>query len=167
MPVRADPSTARRGHYLDDRKRPPKVEGIASVRVNAVSLAVSDPTSSSAFYEALGWRRLGVSYSETAVLTAPPSPALILNRADRSASTSGSETKPESASVVLVMIVNSPEEVHETLASAVRAGATVLRAVTQLGYGCHAYFADLDGHVWEVLETPGYEVAASGELSVP
>ena len=137
------------------------------MRLNAVSLAVSDPTSSSAFYEALGWRRSEISYSGATVLTAQSSPVLVLNRADDSVTASVAETNPESASVVLVMLVNSPAEVHETLASAARAGARVLRAVTQLGYGCHGHFADLDGHVWEVLETPGFEVGASGELSVP
>ncbi len=65
------------------------------------------------------------------------------------------------------MAVDSPEAVHRTLAEAVDAGATVLRPVTQLGYGSHAFFTDQDGHVWEVIETPGFEVDEAGGLSVP
>ncbi|HWC12785.1 MAG TPA: VOC family protein [Acidimicrobiales bacterium] len=66
------------------------------------------------------------------------------------------------------MAVDSPAAVHRTLARAVEAGATVLRPVTQLGYaGSHAFFADPDGHVWEVIQTPGLEVDEAGALSLP
>jgi uncharacterized protein len=69
---------------------------------------------------------------------------------------------------VLTVAVGSPEAVHQTLAEAIDAGASVLRPVTQLGdHGCHAFFADLDGHVWEVIETPGFEVDETGGLSLP
>jgi predicted lactoylglutathione lyase len=65
------------------------------------------------------------------------------------------------------MFVDSPEEVHKVLSRAVRAGANILRGVTQLGhYGSHACFASSDGHIWEVLESPGFLVDESGSVFV-
>ncbi len=69
--------------------------------------------------------------------------------------------------IALVVVVRSPEKVHHTLAAAARAGAKVLRPVAQIGFGSHAYFADHDGHVWEVVEQPGFQVDELGVLSLP
>lgn len=138
------------------------------VRLNAVSLGVTDIARSTAFYEALGWRRLAISTSTMTVLTTMSSAMLILRRTqDLLADANIPLPKDRSAGVTLVMVVNSPEEVHTTLAGSVDAGAQVLRPVTQLGYGSHAYFADHDGHVWEVIETPGFAVDDATGLSVP
>ncbi len=145
-----------------------------SVRINAVALGVADITRSAAFYEQLGWRRSTISTSTMAVFTAKASAGLILHKlqdllasAGIQEQASGSDGVTGLGGTTLVMVVDSPEGVHGMLATAVEAGAEVLRLVTQLGYGSHAYFADPDGHVWEVIEAPGFERDAAGSLVNP
>ena len=137
------------------------------LRLSAVTLGVADIARSAAFYELLGWERSPLSAPNMAVLSSSPSAVLILHHRDDLLSSARIPAGPGSGGVVLTMAVDSPEAVHTTLAGAVDAGATVLRRVTQLGYGSHALFADHDGHVWEVIETPGFEVDEAGGLSVP
>ncbi len=140
----------------------------AGLRLNAVTLGVADVARSASFYEQLGWRQSTISTPAMAVLTAHGSAVLIVHRLeDLLASAKLPSQESGFGGVALVMVVNSPEEVHTTLASAVKAGAKVLRPVTQLGHGSHAYFSDYDRHVWEVLETPGFALDDSGLVSMP
>lgn len=54
--------------------------------------------------------------------------------------------------------VSSREEVELVMAQAVRAGATLVKAVQPTFYGGHAgYFQDPDGHLWEVVFNPDLE----------
>lgn len=51
--------------------------------------------------------------------------------------------------------VDSRDEVDATLDQAVRAGATLLRPATEFRWGGYAgWFADPDGHVWEIIWNP-------------
>ncbi len=135
--------------------------------LNAVTLGVVDIDRSTAFYQALGWSRSSMSTSTMAVLTSSASVALILHTVDDLAAGANLPVAGTGfGGIALVVAVRSPEEVHSTLAAASGAGATVLRPVTQLGFGSHAYFADDDGHVWEVIEQPGFLVDEMGVLSL-
>lgn len=136
--------------------------------LSAVALGVADITRSATFYEALGWSRSPMSTSTMAVLTSDASIALILHTVDDLAADANVPSDGTGfRNIALVVAARSPEEVHHTVATAARAGANILRPVTQLGFGSHAYFADEDGHVWEVVEQPGFLVDEMGVLSLP
>ncbi|MDP1807147.1 MAG: VOC family protein [Acidimicrobiales bacterium] len=140
----------------------------ASLNLNAVTLGVEDIARSAAFYQLLGWTLSARSAPHIAILTTPPSAVLILHEREDLVSSASIQGAPGFGGVVLTMAVASSEAVHRTLAEAIDSGASILRPVTQLGgYGCHAFLADPDGHVWEVIETPGFEVDDAGGLSVP
>jgi uncharacterized glyoxalase superfamily protein PhnB len=59
-------------------------------------------------------------------------------------------------------------EVDAALQEAVRAGGVVVRpaAPTPLG-GSYGFFADPDGHVWEVIHHPLYQLGADGRPEIP
>jgi uncharacterized glyoxalase superfamily protein PhnB len=58
--------------------------------------------------------------------------------------------------------------VDEVLAAAEAAGATITRAAATTFYGGYAgYFADPDGHLWEVAHNPNFVLAPDGSLTVP
>ncbi len=136
--------------------------------LSAVTLGVTDITRSAAFYEALGWSLSRMSTSTMAVLTSEAAVALILHTVeDLAAHANVASDGTGFGGIALVIAVRSPEEVHHTLATAARAGANILRPVTQLGFGSHAYFADDDGHVWEIVEQPGFLVDGNGVLFLP
>ena len=53
-------------------------------------------------------------------------------------------------------------------ARAVGAGAKPLRQPGKTDYGGYrGYFADPDGHVWEVVQAPGFDFTDDGRLILP
>lgn len=53
----------------------------------------------------------------------------------------------------------SPEEVDDVLAFAIACGATLIKPAHKTEYGGYSgYFADPDGHAWDVVVAPGIEV---------
>ena len=69
--------------------------------------------------------------------------------------------------VALAQNVRDRAGVDAVLAEAEAAGATV-RPATETFYGGYAgYFADPDGHLWEVAHNPGFALAEDGALTVP
>jgi len=62
--------------------------------------------------------------------------------------------------------VDSPQEVDEVIERARRAGATILKEPQDapLFGGYQAYFADPDGHLWDIVYNPGLSVADDGTV---
>ena len=53
------------------------------------------------------------------------------------------------------------------LAQAEAAGATILKPAEKVFWGGYSgYFADPDGHVWEVALNPGWTINADGTLTI-
>jgi catechol 2,3-dioxygenase-like lactoylglutathione lyase family enzyme len=68
-----------------------------------------------------------------------------------------SSSKPESSfrGVTLAHLVESEDEVTTTLELVQAAGGTIIKAAQKAEWGGFSgYFADLDGHVWEVAFNP-------------
>ena len=59
-------------------------------------------------------------------------------------------------------------EVEAALEEAARAGGVVVKgaAPTPLG-GSYGFFADPDGHVWEVIHHPLYQLGTDGRPEIP
>jgi uncharacterized protein len=59
----------------------------------------------------------------------------------------------------------SRDEVDAALAHALQAGATLLKGAHDTFYGGYSgYFADPDGHPWEVVVAPGFALAVDGRV---
>jgi hypothetical protein len=57
--------------------------------------------------------------------------------------------------VTLSSNVASREEVDQTMSAAEKAGATVMKAPQEVGWGGYTgWFADPDGHLWEIVWNP-------------
>ena len=73
-----------------------------------------------------------------------------------------------SRSVTLAWNCHTPAEVDAAFAKAVAEGATPLRRPERTDYGGYrGYFADLDGHVWEIVQAPGFGFTGDGRLILP
>jgi len=60
--------------------------------------------------------------------------------------------------------VGSVQEVDEVISQAVEAGATLVKKPQKVFWGgYHAYFKDLDGHLWEVAHNPLFWVGPADE----
>lgn len=67
--------------------------------------------------------------------------------------------------VTLAYNTREESEVDTVLATAVDAGATLVKAAEKVFWGGYSgYFADPDGHLWEVAFNPFSEIAEDGSM---
>ncbi|MEV4762000.1 VOC family protein [Micromonospora chokoriensis] len=136
-------------------------------RISLVTLGVADVARAKAFYEQLGWR--GQEVEETVFIQAGGLAVVLWGR-DKLADDAGIADPGTDGfgGMTLAQNVRSREEVDEVIATAVKAGATVTKPARETFYGGYAgYFADPDGHVWEIAWNPGFALADDGTLTVP
>ncbi len=68
--------------------------------------------------------------------------------------------------VTIAINGRSREEVDAMFAEALAAGATSLKAPEEVFWGGYSgYFADLDGHTWEVAHNPGCTIHPDGSTT--
>lgn len=136
-------------------------------RVSLITLGVVDLGRARDFYEALGWQ--GQEVEETVFFQAGPLAVVLWGR-DKLANDAGiTDTSPDGfGGVTLAQNVRSQAEVDVVLARAEAAGATVTRPAAPTFYGGYAgYFADPDGHLWEIAYNPGFTLGADGSITIP
>jgi uncharacterized glyoxalase superfamily protein PhnB len=62
--------------------------------------------------------------------------------------------------------VASEDAVDTVLSEAECAGGRVVKAASRAAWGGYSgYFADPDGHLWEVAYNPGFPIDAEGNIS--
>ena len=135
-------------------------------RLSIVTLGVADLARARAFYAALGWRATPASNDEI-VWFATADSMIGLYPRDELAADAGltAGTAGEFGGVMLGLNVESEELVDRVLDEAVAAGATLLSGPVRAEWGGYrGYFADPDGHPWEVLYHPYLAFAEDGSL---
>ena len=136
--------------------------------MSLITLGVDDLTRSRLFYGAMGWRGQDV---EQTVFFQAGGLALVLWGRQKLAEDAGAEDSVHRAGfdgVALAHNVRSRQEVDEIIGAAERAGGRVTRPPAETSYGGYAgYFADPDGHLWEVAHNPGFKLADDGTLVLP
>ena len=126
--------------------------------LSLVTLGVADLERSIAFYEALGFSRkakkaAGVGFFQAGAMTFAVWPADALAK---DANIAAAEA-PLFRGVALAWNCRSEAEVDTAIERARAAGATVPKPAQKTFWGGYAgYFADPDGHLWEVAHNPGF-----------
>lgn len=137
-------------------------------RVHLISLGVEDLERSLRFYrDGLGWKVSGASTEEIAFIGAG---SVVLALFPRKELAADANTNPEGhgfRGITLAQNVAEKDGVDEALEEAVAAGATLVKAAEDAVFGRSGYFADPDGHLWEVAWNPGLPFAADGSLELP
>jgi predicted lactoylglutathione lyase len=139
-------------------------------RVSLITLGVGDLAAARRFYEALGWECKEVE--ETVFVQAGGSAVVLWGREkladDAGIEDAGVDGVDGFGGVALAQNVRSREEVDAIIAAAAGAGAKVTKPAAETFYGGYAgYFADLDGHMWEVAHNPGFTLTDDGSLVLP
>src|SRR3990172_6543705 len=143
---------------------------MSDARLTLVTLGVSDLARSTAFYEALGFERrargaegVGFFQAGACVFAVWPSEELA-----KDANVAAAMPAPAFRGVALAWNCRSNAEVDAAIARARGAGATVPKAAQKTFWGGYAgYFADPDGHFWEVAYNPGFPLSDDGRLLIP
>jgi hypothetical protein len=139
--------------------------------MTVVTLGVSDFARSVAFYEALGLTRKMRATGDKVAFFDAGNVVLSLFRWDMLAEDAAIAAAPRPQTfrgVTLACNCRSEAEVDIALDHAVSIGAKMLKPAHKTDYGGYSgYFADPDGHPWEVVMAPGLIPSADGKLMLP
>jgi len=142
-----------------------------SPRLTVVTLGVRDFAASLRFYEALGFlRKFRATGDQIAFLDAGGVVLALFRWDDLAANaTLSSEPRPEAfRGITLAWNCASPAEVDAAFAHVLAVGAMPIRQPGKTSYGGYCgYFADPDGHAWEVVKAPVFTFTDDGRLILP
>jgi catechol 2,3-dioxygenase-like lactoylglutathione lyase family enzyme len=135
-------------------------------RLSLVTLAVASVPRARAFYRALGWRAASIGGDEVAFFQLGPLALALYGRASMAADLGSRAGDP--GSVWLAQNLRDRAEVDRVLAEAQAAGARIVKPAADTSWGGYVgYFADPDGHVWEIAWNPGFTLTDDGALRLP
>jgi predicted lactoylglutathione lyase len=144
---------------------------MAPARFTAITLGVANMRTAIDFYEKLGFERKFKATGDDVAFFATGGSVLALYPWHKLAADADVPDVPRPAAyrgVTLAWNCNSREEVNEALAQVIACGGRALKSAHATDYGGYAgFFADPDGHVWEVVCAPGITVDVKGRLHVP
>lgn len=138
-----------------------------NTRVSLITLGITDLARARRFYEDIGFEVSAASQGDVVffrsrgiVLALHPWKLLA---EDATVPPAGSGFR----GVVLAYNVREKVDVSTMLELARRAGASIVKPAQDVFWGGHSgYFADPDGHLWEVAYNPFFKFDESGELAI-
>ena len=141
---------------------------ILQPRLNIVTLGVKNMERAIQFSrDGLGWPLSSISGGDFAIFKISTGTALALYPRHLLAKDACVEDLGGYGGITLAQNVSSKEEVDRALSQAVLAGGTLLKAAGNTEWGGYSgYFADPDGHPWEVAWAPIFELR-QGKLVLP
>jgi len=136
-------------------------------RLSLVTLGVADLERARRFYEdGLGWRR-GNAHAEVVFFQIGGAVLALWSRAALAADARLPATGSGFGGIALAYNTRSRDEVDRVLAEAEAAGGTILKPAEEASWGGYTgYFADLDGHPWEVAWNPDWTMLADGSVKL-
>lgn len=139
-------------------------------RISLITLGVEDLGRAQGFYEALGWRRSGASVAgEVAFYQAGGSAVALWAWRSLAEDARVDAVGAGFRRVALAYNVRTKAEVDDVLATAAQAGAVITKPAEDSPHftGRSGYFADPDGHLWEVAWNPAFDLTEDGMLVLP
>ncbi len=134
-------------------------------RLSLVTLGVSDVRRSRVFYEALGFKAGRASEESVTFFPAGGVVLALFGRSALAEDATVADSKPGFSGVALAHNARSEGDVDKALKEAVAAGAKLIKPAGKTFWGGYAgYFADPDGHLWEVAHNPYFGFDAEGRI---
>ena len=137
-------------------------------RISLITLGVTNMDRARRFYEALGFVASGASQPTVTFFRAGAVALGLFGRSDLAADAHVADRPTGFAAVALAWNVASEAEVDAALARAAACGAIILKPAEKVFWGGYAgYFADPDGHLWEIAHNPHSPNDAAGLMELP
>lgn len=137
-------------------------------RVTLITLGVADLPASRGFYARLGWQEHGESQEGVAFYQMNGLALALFGLADLAADQGRAGAVLGTGAITLAQNFLTEAEVDAAFEAALAAGATALKRPEKVFWGGYSgYWADPDGHVWEVAMNPYWPLGADGSLRLP
>jgi catechol 2,3-dioxygenase-like lactoylglutathione lyase family enzyme len=137
-------------------------------RITLVTLGVRDLPAARAFYARLGWQEHGESQPGIAFYQLHGQALALFPRADLAKDQGRPDTPLGTGAATLAQNFATEGEVDAAFAAALAAGGTALKTPEKVFWGGYSgYWADPDGHVWEVAMNPFWPLGPDGTLTLP
>ncbi|WP_411824534.1 VOC family protein [Leptospira sp. 'Mane'] len=138
-------------------------------KLNLITLGVSDLQRSLQFYEqGLGWKKSSASQESVAFFQLN---GLVLSLFSRESLAEDAHLSPEGTGfpgITIAYNASSEKEVDEVIEKVRSLGAKILKTPQKVFWGGYsAYFADPDGHIFEVAHNPFFPLNEKGEVELP
>jgi catechol 2,3-dioxygenase-like lactoylglutathione lyase family enzyme len=138
-------------------------------RMTMITLGVRDLSRARKFYEALGWTAREAGGGDIVFFQLQGSVLGLYPRHALAEDATLHDDAPNAAFGGIALAYNGRDkaEVDRVLAEAKAAGAKILKPAQDVFWGGYSgYFADLDGHPWEVAFNPHWPLEADGSLKM-
>ena len=140
-----------------------------SAKITLITLGVTDVARATAFYERLGFVKSKTASQPSVSFFRAGGVVLALwgRDAQRDDAQAG-ELWTGNGGIAVAQNVASEAEVDAVMATAEAAGARILKLAAKTFWGGYdGYFADPDGHVWEVAFNPHWALDEDGRIKLP
>ena len=136
--------------------------------LSVVTLGVADIARARAFYEALGFKASADSNANVTFFDAGGVVLALFARSALANDAGVEDSVPGFSGVSLAWNVADGAATDAAMALALSAGAKLLKPAQKAFWGgYHGYFADPDGHIWEVAHNPFWPLDANGRPQLP
>lgn len=137
-------------------------------RITLITLGVRDLPAARAFYARLGWHEHGESQPGIAFFQLHGQALALFGLTDLAKDQGRPDTPLGTGAITLAQNFATEVEVDAAFAAALAAGGTALKPPEKVFWGGYSgYWADPDGHVWEVAMNPFWPLSDDGTLTLP
>ena len=136
--------------------------------VTLITLTVADVAKATRFYENLDFVKSRESQEEVSFFRAGGIVLSLWNRKAQLEDANAGALWNGNGGIVVAQNVASEAEVDAVMGKAKAAGARILKPGTKTFWGGYnGYFADPDGHLWEIAHNPHWQLDKDGQLVLP
>lgn len=137
-------------------------------RVTLITLGVDDLRRSEAFYAAMGWEKIRGEEGEVVFYQINGMALGLFGKGPLAKDQGRPDATLGTGAMTLAQNFTTEAEVDAAYDLALQSGASALKAPEKVFWGGYSgYYADPDGHVWEVAHNPFWELNADGSLTLP
>jgi hypothetical protein len=132
-----------------------------------VSLGVENLEKSTEFYKKLGWEKSPQSQETISFMKGKNIALGLYSRKSLAEDIGVENSKSEFSGIALALNLPSQDNVDEIAERVVDAGGVIIKKPQQVFWGGYSgYFADLDGHYWEIAHNPFIGFDDQGNLDL-
>lgn len=139
-----------------------------SPHISMITLGVPDVAKATAFYERLGFAKSSASQEAVTFFKAGSVVLGLFGRDPLQEDAAAGNLWTGNGGIAVAMNYASEAEVDAMMAKAEAEGARILKPAQKVFWGGYSgYFADPDGHAWEVAFNPLWSVDEQGHVDLP